>query len=137
MSHLLLTAALLLSSQAPSVAPDQTSDTELLLKFIGAVKRGENQGAQKMIKSGAFVGNYEQTKSSTFLEFANYARECQLSEVTVVPNAKGKRMPIGITWRCPLPEWERSASFWFEGESISRIGWGKPLVVKATVSPSP
>ena len=123
----ILTAAVLFSAQAASYAPDQTSDARLLLNFVDAVKRGAMKEAEMMLAPGAFVGNYAQKKPTTVAEFAVYARACQLRQVDVVT---GSRMPIGVKWLCPYPEYERNASFWFEGQSISRIGWGKPMVIQ-------
>jgi hypothetical protein len=39
-------------------------------------------------------------------------------------------MPIGAQWNCRSSRANRYASFWFEGERISRIGWGERPVVK-------
>jgi hypothetical protein len=113
-------------TQAP---PDQSADALLLLNFIDAVKRGQNKEAEALLAPSAFIGDYAQAKRTSFAEFASYARGCKLSKLTLVPSAD-QRMPIGAQWFCRYPEGDRSASFWFEDNRISRIGWGKPPVIR-------
>jgi hypothetical protein len=133
MKMLILTATLLIPAPATSSVPDQTNDARLVLKFVDAVKRGSIREAETMLRYGAFIGSYDQRKPTAFAEFASYAKECQLQHIILVTGVGGIRMPIGVKWFCPYPQNERDASFWFEGNSISRIGWGKPPVIK----PSP
>jgi len=130
MSEMHLSIALLLSVSSANSTPDQTGDARLLLTFVDAVKRGEYKVAEAMLTPRAFVGDYTQSKATSFAEFANYARACQLRRLDVVTGVGKRRMPMGVKWSCPYPEGERDASFWFDGERISRIGWGKPLVIK-------
>ena len=122
----LMLASLSTPTQAPT---DQSADALLLLTFIDAVKRGQDKEAEALLTSGAFIGDYGQLRRTSFGEFATYARGCKLSKVTLVP-AANQRMPIGAQWSCRFPEGERSASFWFESNRISRIGWGKPPVIE-------
>ena len=117
------------SATPADVSTDQTADALLLLTFIEAVSRGDDEDAEALLTSDAYVGDYEQSQRTSFRDFAAYARGCKLSEIGLVPFVDS-RMPIGVTWYCGPLEGERNASFWFEGQRISRIGWGEPVVVK-------
>lgn len=128
MTHPWLALAILI---APGQVPaDQTADALLVLNFIDAIRRGDYSEAEALLAPGAFVGDYQQSQRTTFSDFASYARGCKLSKVALVPSSD-KRMPIGTQWLCRYPEGDRHASFWFEGKRISRIGWGKPLLIKS------
>jgi hypothetical protein len=128
MISLLLTAALL-STASTSPVSDQTSDAAQLLAFLDATKRNADGKAQAMLTSDAYIGNYIQTKTSSFEEFARYSRECRLREIILVPTRDNKPMPIGVEWLCKYPEQDRAASFWFEGGKIARIGWGERITI--------
>lgn len=122
--------ALSLASATPANASDdQTADALLLLTFIETISRGDDEGAEALLTPDAYIGDYEQSRRTSFDDFAIYARECKLSEIGLVPFFDS-RMPIGVTWYCGPLKGERNASFWFEGQRISRIGWGEPVVIK-------
>jgi len=131
MSIIFASVALMLSAPGVSSGFDQTRDARLVLSFVDAVRRGAFSEAQAMLTPGAFVGDYAQKRATTFVGFADYARACGLSQINVVSWVSARRMPIRVKWRCSSTEGERDAAFWFEGEKISRIGWGRPAVVEA------
>ena len=129
-------AAALLSTASPpvTVTADQTSDASLLLRFLDALEAGRYADARALMASEAFVGDYVQARRTPFKEFAAYARECELDQVDLIPRG-GQKMPIGVQWTCRYPEADRSASFWFEGKRISRIGWGSRLTIRVPAVP--
>jgi hypothetical protein len=118
----------LLSAGPTQASTDQTAEALLLLRFLDAVKRGNDKAAEALLAPGAFIGDYRQSERTGFTAFASYARGCKLSKLTLVPSAN-ERMPIGVQWSCRYPENNRDASFWFHGKRISRVGWGKPPVI--------
>lgn len=126
-AHLL--AATLLSTATTPPASDQTSDAAQLLAFLDAARRGADHEAQAMLTPDAYIGNYTQTKASSFDEFALYAKGCRLREITLVPTRDNKPMPIGVEWLCKYPEQDRTAAFWIDGGKVSRIGWGKRVTI--------
>lgn len=117
---------MILAALAASI--DQTNDAALVLRFADAIRRGADAEAQAMLSPRVFIGDYRQSSRTSLSEFARYARGCSLAKVTLVTNAN-RRMPIGLQWNCRYPEDARTASFWFEGQRISRIGWGEPPVI--------
>jgi len=121
--------ALLMATSTP--IPDQSSDLVLVSKFVEALKKGADGRAKAMLTAGAFVGDYHEKDRTTFAEFASYARECRVREVTIALHSERyPRGPIGVEWRCTGLEASRHASFWFEGNQIRRIGWGPLMVIK-------
>jgi hypothetical protein len=117
---------------APST--DQTGDALRVLQFLEAVRGGAPAKAKAMISPGTFLGDYAQKKRESFEAFAAYGGGCQLKQITLANVRDNSRMPVGVEWQCRYPEANRTASFWFEGDRISRIGWGTPPVVRV---PSP
>lgn len=114
----------------PSTA-DQTSDALRVVAFVDAVRRGADQDARSMLAPGAFLGDYAQRSRASYEEFATYSRACQLRQIRLVNVRDRSRMPVGVEWQCRYPEPDRYASFWFEDNRISRVGWGPPPVVRA------
>ena len=125
----MISALMLLAVGSAAMAPDQSSDVVLVSKFVEAVKRGADSEAQAMLTADVFIGDYSEKKRSSYPEFAEYARACQLRQLNSVP-IDSRRMPIGVEWRCRGLEPSRHASFWFQGDKIARIGWGPPMVIK-------
>jgi hypothetical protein len=123
-----LLAAAAASQPPPTV--DQTPDALLLLRFVDAVKRGDDREARSLLAPTAFLGDYAQRNRSSYEALAAYARACRLKEIRLVNSRRGSRMPIGVEFVCPHPDPDRFASFWFEGSRISRIGWGTPPMVR-------
>ena len=124
-----LSAPLLMMVSATAPGSDQTNDARLVLEFVQAAKRGDLDEVLSMLLPDAFIGDYTQKERSSFNEFADYFRACPFLRVSTFP-VEGRRMPVGATWKCRGQGGERHASFWFEGDRISRIGWGQPVVIK-------
>jgi hypothetical protein len=118
------------ASAAAAPSTDQTEDALRVLQFVEAVRRDAPAQAKAMLAPGAFLGDYAQKKQESFEAFAAYGRGCQLKQITLVNVRDNSRMPVGVEWQCRYPEADRFTSFWFEGDRISRIGWGPPPVIR-------
>jgi hypothetical protein len=124
------------ASAASTPSADQTDNALRVLQFIEAMRGDAPAKAKTMLAPGAFLGDYGQRKRESFEAFAAYGRGCQLKQITIVNVRDDSRMPVGVEWQCRHPEANRFASFWFEGDRISRIGWGAPAIVRLPGSKS-
>jgi len=136
MSMLTLTLIAIAASSVAAPSTDRTRDALRVVQFIEAVRGDAPTEAKAMLAPGAYLGDYTQKKRESFEAFAAYARGCQLKRITLVNVRDNSRMPVGVEWQCRHPEADRSASFWFEGDRISRIGWGAPVVIRVPSSKS-
>jgi hypothetical protein len=130
MSMLLLPLIAIAAPAAAAPLTDQTADALRVLQFVEALRRDAPEEARAMLTPTAFLGDYAQTKREGFEAFAAYGRGCQLKQISLVNVRDNRRMPVGVEWQCRHPEANRSASFWFERDRISRIGWGPPAIVR-------
>jgi hypothetical protein len=136
MSMFTLPLMAIAASAAAAPSTDQTKDALRVLQFVEAVRGDAPTKAKAMLAPGAFLGDYAQKKRESFEAFAAYGRGCQLKRITLVNVLDNSRMPVGVEWQCRHPEADRSAAFWFEGDRISRIGWGAPVVIRVPGSKS-
>lgn len=98
------------------------ADALMLLNFLEAVSRRDDEDAHALVAPAAFVGDYRQAERTTFNEFAEFARGSKLSKVTLVPMV-AQRMPTGVQWFCSQLQGERNASFWFrQAHKPDRLG---------------
>lgn len=135
-SILLGLTACALALPAYAVAGDQTADVALVARYLDLVRSGKDSGAL-LVAAPALIDSKTQ-QPRPLAEFAVYANACQIKEIRAVPVSGHSRMPIGVTWGCgPHAMQERSASFWFEGERISKISWGEPMVITVAPMPTP
>lgn len=134
----MLTLPLIVIAVTAAVTPsaDQTGDALRVLEFIHAVRGDAPTEAKAMLAPGAFLGDYAQKEEESFESFAAYARGCQLKQIKLVNVRDNSRMPVGVEWQCQHPDAKRSASFWFAGDRINRIGWGEPVIVRIRDSTS-
>lgn len=122
--------ALFLVTTAPAAAPDQTADAKVVLELLDAIKSDDVARAKALVAPKAFIGNALQTQTSSFDDFANYARECKISNIMIIPTRSGQRLPISVDWTCLLPEPDRNASFWINDGQVTRISWGPRMTIK-------
>lgn len=107
--------------------PDQTADVATVAAFVAAVRRNDREAAEVYLVREPIIGDRTGAVRTTFEVFSRYAQECRLSSVETV--ATTTRLPVSVDCSCGGKAPDRHASFWFEGEKISRIALGpRPMI---------
>ncbi|MCW3847823.1 hypothetical protein OF829_11285 [Sphingomonas sp. LB-2] len=135
-SILLGLAACALALPGYAVAGDQTADVALVARYLDMLRSGKDANA--LLSDAPMLIDSKTQQPRPLAQFVTYANACQIKEIRAIPVSSRSRMPIGVTWGCgPHATQERSASFWFEGDRISKISWGEPLVIQIAPMPTP
>lgn len=82
------------------------------------------------------IVNRDRAEANAMSDFYGYARECKIKEISAIPYAS-QPLPISVLWDCTRfievdgdRRWEeRNASFWVQGDSITKIAFGRPKVI--------
>lgn len=140
---LAITAIALPSVVLAQPANDQSADIARVAVYLVAL-RDSKADLRRMVTSDVVLIDSKSQQPRTLDQFFSYATECKLQKIEAVAS-RNSGLPISTTWNCNRfqiingkPVWdERTASFWFNGDKISRISWGeRPVVFIAPLRPT-
>ncbi|MEA1618503.1 hypothetical protein SOQ14_06205 [Erythrobacter sp. T5W1-R] len=113
----------------PAEGTDHTQQVAIVAEFLA--------GEQSAVSPSVMILNRDNPNLVTMADLRSYASECPIKEITAVPSAS-KPLPIAVSWSClrfievdGQAKWEeRSAGFWVEGGTITKITFGTPPTIE-------
>lgn len=119
-------ASLLALPQLPQSGPvtDQTSDALVVAQLLQALRAEDHGRALTVLGPRVTFDGQTGSTQDNLDGLAAYSGPCKLDRIDLVNSTSGSRMPVSVEWQCRYPNPDRHASFWFEGDRISRVQWG-------------
>lgn len=110
--------------------PDQTADALVVAQILGALREGDTERASEDFAQDVTFNGQLGSTLENLVRLSSYSNACQLDRIELVNTRTGTRFPVFVEWQCRYPEPDRTATFWFEGNLISRVRWGERPTVE-------